>query len=800
MSRDGVALLGVVAGGIALIWAARQPPLVALAIHAACLIVWMGEGAWRHYRQQALASPLLRLLVTLSPLALAVSLGRRLFPLTSGFWASGAAVAACAGVVVVAFLLNARLSRLPFLTRTTAETCAAPPLWIAPAPVWKTLPNGLRYRSECGGEICMGGPTVNVHYFSNGIELGDGDLYLSASGRYALCSDARYARQFMLADLERGRLRRDFSDAEQAEMGAKYRNPKRLAHLLADERTIQLRRVGELWVEAEYDLPPDEITLPDPQGRPRLHLRRRFDPAALRAAAEPLRYLREADYDIVLDGEALPLTTRSPQHIVWDASGDMLLVPSGDTCQAAAGQGTHWLWRRHGPSGWVNPHTWDSAASLPSGSTLAVSAIDDEGYWLDFYMNRASHAAYPHRNLALRFPEAHTCGSPREWIAGADERGRLRIHKLDVPEPSLRVRRAWSPKISVGQVESRAAGGSLARFHPLPGKDANGLLTYRVEAGAASAKSARLFHLWSDCGRYLALQAPAGWLQLTDSFFVLDTVSGRRLETPFRCAGLQLIAWQEGELQVAGVVGCVDKIHFNFDPFAATRPPPASEPDGSRRKEWLLCEAWRFRIDPSTQALEGPLPKFVQLTQPPYPNAAFDFLYRAPDGQRSVYVFGARHEYQGNYDRAQCCRYQARAITRDGICLVGLGVGMIWSGDGRYLVVTTRVPSEHPDYDDLAWHLRLLDCQERLLYPAYPLGCMPIFNNLADDRLTYHQVKADWWRDDISTAPASLHLDALRRGTPSQLIHRNGLYFLSEASDVRLWKGVYQQIFGSPQA
>lgn len=800
MSRRGKTLLGVVAGGIAIVWAARQAPLVALAFHAACLIAWIGGGAWWHFRRQATASPLLRLLVTLTPLALAVSLGRQLFPQASGFAAGSAAVAACASVVVLAFLLNARLARLPILAHEAEPmTDSAPPN--TPPPTWTNLPNGLRYRSQCVGEIGMGGPPVNMHYFSNGIELGDGDLHLSASGRYALCTGARHFSQFVLADLEQGRLRRDFSADEQQAMAADLRHPERLAPFLADARSAQLRRVGELWVEPELDLPLDEIVLPDPLGRERLHLRRRFDPAALHAAAEPLRYLREADYAVFLDDAELPLTTRVPEQIVWDASGDMLLVPGADGRHSTAGPGTHWLWRRHGPCGWASPRCWDSAACLPSGGMLAVSAIDRDGYWLDIYMNYPSHRAYPQRSLALRFPEAHALGGPSEWIVGADERGRLRIRELDGAEPRLRVRLAWSSEVPAGLVESTTATGSLARFHPIPAERRNGLLPYRVEAGAASADAVQLFHLWSDCGRYLALQAHPGRGQAADGFFVLDVVSGRRLDTPFRGAGLQLIAWQEGELQVAAVAGCVDSIHYSFDPFAATRPPPPPEPDGSLRHEWLLCESQRFRVDPARMELEGPLPKLVHLTQPPYPNAAFDFQYQAPGERRSVYVFGARNDYQDNYDRAQCCRYQARAITSDGICLAGLGVGMIWSDDGRYLVVTTRVAPDHPGYDDLAWQLRLLDCQERRLYPGYPLGCMPILESLAGERLAYRRVDVDWWRDDVETTPASLHLDILRRGSPRPLICRGGLCLLpEEETQEQRWQEVYLRVFGCKQA
>jgi hypothetical protein len=125
---------------------------------------------------------------------------------------------------------------------------------------------------------------------------------------------------------------------------------------------------------------------------------------------------------------------------------------------------------------------------------------------------------------------------------------------------------------------------------------------------------------------------------------------------------------------------------------------------------------------------------------------------------------------------------------------------MIWSDDGRYFVVTTRVPPDHPDYNDLAWHLRLLDCQERLLYPAYPLGCMPILESLVDGQLKYRRADVDWWRDDIDTIPSSLHLDTMRQGKPSQLIGRDGLWLLPKEPQEPRWQDVYQRMFGSQQA
>ncbi|HZX32921.1 MAG TPA: hypothetical protein VFF03_16340, partial [Rhodocyclaceae bacterium] len=277
----------------------------------------------------------------------------------------------------------------------------------------------------------------------------------------------------------------------------------------------------------------------------------------------------------------------------------------------------------------------------------------------------------------------------------------------------------------------------------------------------------------------------------------LDTVSGQRLETAFRGHGLQLAAWVAGELQVATVVGSVRGLDC-FDPFMPIAPPPAPESDGRLRHEWLLAESLRFRVDPAGSALLGPLAKRVDLTLPPYPNAAFDFYYHAPGKRRSIFVFGARNEYQDDYARAESCRYEARAVTSDGICLAKLGVGMIWSEDGRYLVVTTRVPVSrgHPDYEDLVWKARLVDCEQRLIYPEVDLGGMPIFEGFAGERVDFRRVDADWWREDVDTVPAHLDMAALMQGRPAPLVQRECLWLADDGDWHPRWREAHTRAFG----
>lgn len=801
-----LALLSLPVTFFAIAWAALQPPLVAGVFYLASLAVWLIHGAWRYYVAKTPPLPIPGVLAALAPFSLSVSLGRRLFPLADGILQNVISVVVCLLAISLPGALHSRLERLRFLRR--AETPPqSPPVYAPPAPKieWRDLPNGLRYRTTEGGEICMGGPVTSYHLFSNGIVLGTGALTLSADGRYAACDDLRHGRPVMLADLENGIVR---SCEEENEVRAILASGPQLAevkHLLRRPGSIQYVRVHGLWVEPDCEIPPDRLIVPDLQGRPRLCLERRLDEAALLAADDPWAHLLKGNYTLSLDGEPLPVRASSPRGIVWSEDGDMLLVPALPAQPGAAG--SHWLWRRNGPSGWVDPLKWDVSDKLPSGDMRGVSAIDAEGYWVDLYMNRPSDSGYPQRTLHLRFSSCFYSGAPREWVTGADERGRLVIRELADAEANLRVRLSWDGGDGGDDdatLESRPAPGAtpttaVAHFTPQPWSG-GGLRPYRVEAGPAAAQNVALFHLWSDCGRYLALQPRGGRAEAADRFFILDTVTGRRLETGFRACGLQLLGWACGELQVGFVVGRVPDIHFSFDPFAAVDPPPHPEEDSNLHGEWLLTEGLRFRVTDDGEQLIGPLPKQVVLTLPPYPNAAFDFHYRAPTEGRSVFVFGARNEYQDDYDRAQYCRYQARAITSDGICLENLGVGMIWSEDGRYLVVTSRVPRDHPDYRDTAWKARLVDCERRLIYPEVSLGCMPIFESWSDEGIDYRQVDDDWWREDVETLPARLPIADLLAGEAEALRWQDGLWLPAGNAWQPKWREAFALAYGDAPA
>ena len=818
---------------VVLVGLARTPPWIVSICYLLALALRVGQARFLRMRGSlpGVASRWLRLLTVTLPFVLTFSTAATLFRWADGFLLT---LVALLGSLVPLFITLALSLWVDLAQRgaTAAATADNEPLNGLPTTpmtvpdnaIWNTLPNGLRYRTDWTGEIGMGGPQTYCHVFSNGIELGDGTLYVSVDGHYAASTGVGSSTDIAFADLENGRVRVWSSSDDAARLARIAPDLARMADCLDAADTEQYVAHHGLWLPADAELAPETITLTSPAGNRQMRCDALLDATHLLGGDSPRQYLQNPLYHLTLidaQGErALPVETTVPDAIVWSDDGNYCLIPSLPGYQAerrqrdgAMDSGTHWLWcadETNAVSRWVNPRQWSPDASLSSSSVGEVVALDAAGYELAITLNASADDGYPQRFRNLRSPSAHHCGTtPSTWVCGADERGRLIVAspgdaRYDEAEARhaahlLTVRCAWDQQNwnhdGDGIVTSRPRlddGIGCARFIPQRSTTFDSLLPYRLEVGAITIEAVSLFHLWSDCRRYLVLQAPLARHATPDTFFVLDTLTGTRFDTPYRACNVQLIAHHNGELQVSHVLGCVPD-NYDFAPFTPVAPPPTPEAGSYLRHEWLLMESVRFHL--TEAGIVGPLPKHVELAQPPYPNAAFDFIYRAPNGQRSVFVFGARNEYQDNYPREQCCRYQARAITSNGICLDQLGVGMLWSDDGHYLVVTSRVPPEHPDYDDLAWYARLLDCEQRVIWPAIALGCMPIFESFAASAIHYRRVDVDWWREDVESEAAILPLADLRRGKPTALIGDDGLWLLPDTRPSPEWRKTYARIY-----
>lgn len=411
---------------------------------------------------------------------------------------------------------------------------------------------------------CVTGRTwseKSAHRFDNGVVLGDGALYIGGSGRWVACTGVRYSCEITLMDFETGRSVQ-WSDCDDAKLLRGERGPEhpRLRARLQSPDAVQWKRVHGMWVHPDADIAPEKIELHDKAGRHRLELEAIIEEAELREMTDATRYLGKPFYRVKLDGRELPLQTASPSEIVWSDSGDRLLIPA----KGNGAGGSHWLWREDTEAVWVTP-SWQSDRALPSANLSEVVAIDREMVYVSFSVGTPSGGGYQNAWLALRSPESFSYGSyPDEWVRGVDQRGRLDVVGLNGPKARWQVRLRWDElgrTDKLGVVETwRGPADSAVRaiFEPLPERTGDRLARFCVRAGKATAEDVHLFHLWSDCGRFLVLQPYSAGAP--ESFFVLDTQSGGRLDTTYRVPGLQLNSYECGQLQVQAPVGGVPRV------------------------------------------------------------------------------------------------------------------------------------------------------------------------------------------------------------------------------------------------
>jgi hypothetical protein len=794
----------LLACGLAL-HAASRSPIWALAFWGIALALWVIEGLWLRWSKNRHGLTLLTVAAGVAPLAVAWSSASWGFARWPGLFGAVGTIAGAAALTLVLYALQSGVAvmcgvaKIRAAVRNMAEEEARVLTIRDRAPStgkihWEVHPSGLRYQSSIAGEIGMGGPATSRHLFDNGVELGDGALYIGNGGRYVACTGVRYACEITLMDFETGRCVK-WSDCDDAKLLRGERGPEhpRLRRRLQSPQAVQFRRAHGLWVHPEADLAPEKITLSDKAGRHRLELAAIIDDAELREMAEAARYLEQPFYRVMLDGLELPIQTASPGEIVWSEAGDRLLIPA----KGVSAEGSHWLWREDSAPAWITP-SWPGSLALPSANLNKVVEIDRETVCASFSVGTPSGGGYPNAWLDLRSPSSFTYGSyPDEWVRGADEYGRLDVVTLESEKTNWQVRLHWDElglNDKLGVIETqRGQHNPRAVFEPMPARPGDRLARYRVCAGKAAAKDVHLFHLWSDCGRFLVLQPYA--VGAPASFFVLDTQDGQRMDSTYSVPGLQLNSYERGQLQVQAPVGSVPR-RYEFGPFEKIDRAPAPNAEGETfaiEGDWLLMESQRFRVDTEAGLIDGPLSKCVRVTKPPFPNAAFAYLYPSPHGQRWVHCFGARDEFNDDYERGQESRYAACAITSDGVCLEGLGVAMIWSEDSRYLFFTTRLPRDHADFEDTDWEGWLLDCSTRQLHGPTKLEGLPIFDAFNATGLTWRRIDSDWWRDDLETEERFFSLQALQ-ARPAQSLEKYGSLWLRAGAEQRSeWATLYKQ-------
>ncbi|VXB82866.1 conserved membrane hypothetical protein [Pseudomonas sp. 8BK] len=241
-----------------------------------------------------------------------------------------------------------------------------------------------------------------------------------------------------------------------------------------------------------------------------------------------------------------------------------------------------------------------------------------------------------------------------------------------------------------------------------------------------------LDHRVSDCGRYLALIAFAEFPAVPHRLFVADILAQRLLmleEAPLIAC---LDSFQSGVVSFICIRGrladAVESTPLQRFQQAAPDPQQGDRFVAATAAGRLYYERLQLTVDPLGLRL---LPTWRLALQPPVASAQGDCILPAPGGRDAAWMFASAGISADK--RASCTEPCGGAclITASGCAVPDLAPSMIWSADGRYLVLSRLSHCEAGQAgvtEAPHWNLLLLDTQDRALYTApQAIGCRPCF-------------------------------------------------------------------------
>lgn len=643
-------------------------------------------------------------------------------------------------------------------------------------------PEGEPIRLLARGEIAMGGPSYCDYLFADGVllqGLGSSALF-SSDSRYFVAPIPSRQRWGLLVLDRQTRLVYRFAEIdcfweldafEKKLLGrcSPLTDDKTyeldLRALLAQSAGVALQALGDLWLEPDdaWKL-PEARDYPAPGGR---QLRAEpWLPASLRALDDPLQPLRRPLLRLSLDGKDSGLLLDEDETPVWDAGGVRLACRAQGEVQRRCG---YWCWQPE--QGWQElPWPWVDAAGEPGLSLGSVAGLEEDALLIN-----AELALGELDQLRFGYSQAQVYSSI-EVIDGHDARGRAHVRERALQRMQL-VLPLQSTTTERGGCRIRIAtpGGQRLELRWLR-DSADG----RLGAYACELDGCRLPGEWqldlrtAQEGRYLALLAFADAPSVAGEVALLDVARAQFWRLALNAPLGRLLDLTDTRLCVSEVLGRLDD-DLESTPlqrFNRQAPGPSraagflAEGEGSR-----LCYRER-QLQLTAQGLQM-LPPWRLVDRPQAANAEGDFVLPSPRGDDAVWLFGAQSEYRDSYPRERHPRQGGCLLTASGIGLADLTPALVWSADGRYLVVTRLRESD--DWHDFVprraqWVPYLLDVQARCLYgPGPDLGCMPMFENLAGARLSLKVFDSDWQVDEEAGNSCELALETMLSWPARQL-------------------------------
>lgn len=432
-------------------------------------------------------------------------------------------------------------------------------------------------------------------------------------------------------------------------------------------------------------------------------------------------------FSLWLDDQPSGLLLDAGEAVLWREDGEALVCRARPESQLCMETGSpSWLWQAG--AGWrLLDEPWQQLEGDPLLEWRGPVRLDACHVWhegqLQPLITECLEGGY---DLRLR-PDCHSI------LLGHDASGR-----------ALLGQRHLTPVRLCTPLDAKGREGLSLQLAPMQGGVRPCLSWLRTSLDARqSAFTCRigtwqlegqwcLDHRVSDCGRYMALIAFAEPPAVPHRLFVADILAQRLLmleEAPLIAC---LDSFQGGVVSFICIRGrladAVESTPLQRFQQAAPDPQQGERFVAATAASRLYYERSQVAVDPFSLRL---LPTWRLALQPPVASAQGDCVLPAPGGCDAAWLFGSASV--GADKRASCAEPHGGAclITASGCAVADLAPSMIWSADGRYLVLCRLSRGEAGQVDEpeaQRWSLLLLDTYDRALYTArQAIGRRPCF-------------------------------------------------------------------------
>lgn len=529
-------------------------------------------------------------------------------------------------------------------------------------------------------------------------------------------------------------------------------------------------------------------TIPSGDNQHRLTARATI-PASFSTLDRPLETLHYPLFHLFLDDQDTGLTTYNPTSGCWSDDSRVCCCraigaahPDGT---APLDGTTHmfWWWKEH--NGWnqmpdfetlggSDPRLETANAAVPVGNELQLDTFMDT---IELNHGRFGTSAMS-RSQAIEVPNGTNAAG--ELNPRTLHRRRVTLCSQMEPEHGARL-------------QKRVVSGSLVGDQPVvfvwDHDGDHGLSAWRCRIGDWQLPDLWLLdHKCFDDGQGVVLCPFTEDLPLAGSF-VVALVQGRQL-----LHGPNLLVHGvhdafQGEVSVIELAGRIDSSKDDAVAGTLLAPFDTAAPQPGQAQGFLALGSARYFYQIRRFHLADgqliPVPVWRTVNGPQACTAEGDFVYPAPGNGvlNAAWYFGGGGAYGRGWPRREEPRTHGFVMTAHGYAMGNLASAMIWSDDGKFLVLTRQDPKH-----SWRWSLLLLDQTYGLLHVGTkPLMGMPCFERFDREGVSFTLVDQGWHDSKITRTRHHLSMAELTAMPGQTMVEGNAMRLEAAQAKNRLW-------------